>query len=202
MCVVCVFSESPEIISLFFEKDSSQIKFFECFSSIAPSVLVDEMVVASHLARSPYLKSEAFRMTSSLFQMTLKSSDIILFNTEVVAVKFCESVEKALKDGDLIKAKRIRDVLNAFDGFLTFCKSDMGVMSTTVFAPLKEVVGPLQNLKESSGSNVIKSICEKLTERIENEFKQEDIIINDGDMANDKKVQKKKKKKKKRNNHK
>ncbi len=167
-------------------------------SSIAPSVLADEMVVASHEARSPYLKSEAFRILFTLFQIAINSSDALAFDSEVVAVKFCESMKKALNDSELIKAKRIRDVLNGFDGFLSLCNGEKGVRSTKIYKPLKEVVDLLQNLKKSSESNAIKSICDKMSERIENEFKEGEEDNAEKTNDNNKVKKKKKKKKKKR----
>lgn len=153
------------------------------------------MVSASCEARSPYLKSESFRLLSALFQIAEKSSGSLACESDIISMRFCESMNKALHDSDLIKAKRMREVLNCFDRFLSFYNSSKRISNNKQMQKLlKELVVPMQKLMDSSSSNSIKFLCDKLSKRIVNEFKEEDP---DGKTLTKETKDKKKKKNKK-----
>ena len=133
--------------------------------------MINELVTASHEARSPYLKSESFRMIAQLFILNKEDKDDEKNNQsgEVNAilkkacVPLCESLEKAFSVNELVKAKRVRDILKASERILEFTNRHGDECMWNGMSNLSE---PLQTLRSTSASNSVKSICEKLEKSI------------------------------------
>lgn len=153
------------------------------------------MVSASQEARSPFLKSESFRLLAALFQILNNESCESASDPEKLCNNCSESILKAMNDNDLVKAKRIRDVLTCLEAFLTYCKSCKQSSNTNILKSVQLLIVPLEKLHDSSSSQSIKSISNKLLERIRKEFREEDI--EKATVVNSKNTKAKKKKKKK-----
>ena len=156
------------------------------------------MVLASQVARSPFLKSESFRLLAGLFQILNNESCESASDVDRLCNVCCESILQAVNDNDLVRAKRIRDVLNCLEAFLTYCKSCKQSSNTNILKSVRLLVVPLQKLHDSSSSQSIKSISNKLLERIKKEFLEEDIEKDIFVNSKNTKVKKKKKKKQKK----
>mmetsp|Transcript_26163 Transcript_26163/g.39211 ORF Transcript_26163/g.39211 Transcript_26163/m.39211 type:complete len:1332 (-) Transcript_26163:224-4219(-) len=157
------------------QKRNSNIQslVFDDFISACPSdakfALLSELIKASTEARSHYLKSEAFRMISELFHVNENDNLELKSMLQENSTGLCASIEAALGDDGLIKAKRIRDVLKATEKLIDFSSihGDEKLRNAT-----GKLVTPLQALASTSGSVAVKSLCKKMEKSIEEGLEQ------------------------------
>jgi hypothetical protein len=190
--------------------------------SVSQIVLVPSLATAATGARSPFLRSESFRLLSILFNPKLnpKTSEI----DELAARKMQEytpmavaSICASLKDEDMQKTKRVRDVLKAAEKVLDFAKLVSCPISD--FDDLLQAIGNVDDKLQNQGAKMaiekIRSIIHELqnepmiVDDTEEKKKKESQVDDDDDDDDenrdnaeddgaDKKDKKKKKKKKKR----
>jgi len=144
--------------------------------SIARITMTKSLSTAANESRSPYLKSESFRILSDVYSLKQtggdtadSSSNNLLDNASFdalndEALSVLKVIELALQDNDLIKGKRVRDVLKACETIASFISDSktnrevrlsLGILST-----------PLNLLTESSASINVKNVCTKLNTKI------------------------------------
>jgi hypothetical protein len=184
---------------------------------VSQIVLVPSLASAAIGARSPFLRCESFRLLSILFNPKLspKTSEV----DELAARKMLEYTSKAiasictsLKDEDMQKTKRVRDVLKAAEKVLDFAKlsscpiPDVG----DLLQAIGNVEGKLQNQGAKKAIEKVRSIIHELqhepTSVDDSDFKKgshggdddDDENRDNADDDDNKKDKKKKKKKKKR----
>ena len=138
------------------------------YCSLAQATLASPLCKATQEARSPFLKCEAFRLLSMLFSSKPDSDGTELEKAAAKGIEdaqeeFLDSVEAALHDAELRKAKRVRSVLKALEKFL-HCLSPPG--SPELMGALSKVNASVVKLGESD-SNAVKAACTKLTEEID-----------------------------------
>lgn len=182
-------------------------------------VLVPSLASAAIGARSPFLRCESLRLLSILFNPKLNPKTSVV--DELAARKMREYTSRAvasicasLKDEDMQKTKRVRDVLKAAEKVLDFAKlsscpiPDFG----DLLQAIENVDVKLQNQGAKMAIEKIKSIIHELqhepmsvddTEDKKNSQGEDDDDDDDENRDNaeddaDKKDKKKKKKKKKR----
>ena len=132
--------------------------------------MVNELVEASHQGRSPFLKSESFRLLAQLFiakkennEEKNKESEEVNTALKKACAPFCDSLEKAFSGSELTKAKRLRDILKASEKLVEFTNSHGDESTWNAVGALS---GSLTNLHSTSASNSVKSICDKLEKSI------------------------------------
>jgi len=140
---------------------------------LSQRLLLEPLCKASREARSPFLKSESFRLLTLLFSkksIEMKAED----NPDQVHVIFLAAVEAALKDEEMRKTKRVRVVLKALEKFT----AGLSPLSPESRAKLATIWGLLVKFGEGESEGV-SAICTKLVGEIE------------GKMAEPKKAQEK-----------
>jgi hypothetical protein len=137
---------------------------------IAQALLAKPLADATSSARSPFLKAESFRLMSSLFNSNLnprktdfEKASFLRFEEGVDHV--VKSFALALKDAEMCKLKRLREVLKAFDKVLVFATSDSG--PTFSIKQLHSVTELLEKLKDGTENGSIGSLCIKLLKMAE-----------------------------------
>lgn len=147
--------------------------------SVAKIVLVNPMIEASKEGRSAYIKAESFRILSALYniqtpkdtddnenQSAEEDIDQTSPSLQESIPAFAASLENALNDADseLMKAKRVRDVLKSVEKLVKFAGTCYG--DEKVWDSVEKLGPPVQHLAESSGSNAVQTICKTLLNTI------------------------------------
>jgi hypothetical protein len=174
------------------------------FSSLAQVVLVVPLTTATKEARSPYLKSESFRLLGALFgrsesadgpsELDTRGRESLKANSSVAI----SCITGALQDEEMLKTKRAKDVLKAASKLVAFQKTHQ---KASVCDELVELKGRLEQVNDNSESNGVTSACEKLVSEIDDcvaAMKQETGGTSSNKNADSSKKKKKKKGKKKR----
>lgn len=173
--------------------------------SVAQATLVLPIASAATSARSPFLRCECYRLLAALYNPKLnpQSTDLekeAMKKAGESAAQAMDSIIAGLKDSEMQKAKRARDILKASEKILEFAKTS-GVSLSNVddlSAAIKEVGTKVDN-------NGVKSAVEKINPMIEAMKEQamdvdtkddEEEVAEERDTTNEKKSKKKKKKKK------
>jgi hypothetical protein len=144
------------------------IRFFILFCSLAQATLASPLSKASQEARSPFLKAEAFRLLSILF-VTKPDTEASEWGKaaakglEEVRDDFLTSMEAALQDVEMRKAKRVRVVLKALEKFVAGLSSPCSGGS---LSKLDNVKSLLEKLGESD-SQAVQASCAKLMGEID-----------------------------------
>lgn len=144
--------------------------------SIAKVTMTKSLCLAAIAARSPYLKSESFRILANVYSAkqtsdstaeassnnALSKDSLDVLNNE--AIPSLKAIEVALQDDDLIKAKRVRDVLKACETIVSFISESITNREAKI--SLEILSNPLKSLIESSASSNVKGVCTKLNSKI------------------------------------
>ena len=174
-------------------------------SSLAQVVLVAPLSMATKEARSPYLKAESFRLLGSLFgrsggqedtsEVDARGSKSLEENSRVAVKCICD----ALRDAEMLKTKRVKEVLKAAEKVIAFQEAHP---DASISRDLVEMKACVEKVKDNSESMGVKSICEKLTSEIDDRLivTKQDIESGGKDSESSKKKKKKKGKKKKQTN--
>ncbi len=142
-------------------------------------------------------------MISELFFIT-KDDDLEIKSTlQENSEGLCASIEAALGDDGLVKAKRVRDVLKATEKLIDFVSSHPNEKLWNV---VNKLIAPLETLANTSASDKVKFLCGKIVKSIK-EVEQKASLAsaaatpnekNIGSGTNGKKAKKGKKKNKKK----
>lgn len=140
------------------------------FFSLAQVVLVAPLATAAKEARSPYLKAESFRLLGSLFgrsggpddtsELDARSSKSLQKNSRVVVQGICG----ALRDAEMLKTKRVKEVLKSGEKVVAFQKSHPDASISKDLVEMKDCVEQVKGKSESAG---VKTICAKLANEID-----------------------------------
>jgi hypothetical protein len=166
-----------EAVSEWATKKTTRIEasFFEAlihqYAVIAQACLVPALATSATSARSTFLKSESFRLLSLLYNPKLNSnsSDLekkALQQMNEASDRVLESVETALKDDQMSKAKRIREVLKTTEKVISF-QTMSGRIGTVDSTRLCEIRKLLEQLKSNNESQAVKTISENLLKLID-----------------------------------
>ena len=143
----------------------TQLLFRIHSNSIAKCVLTNGLVVSSIEARTPYLKAESFRVLSSLFNITKDDNDEVQSALARSSTLLCNSLTNALGNDELTTAKRVRDVLRAAEKLVMFMSNNC-CDDHNLWKEANKMTESIHSLMNSSSSNAVKSICEKLDKKI------------------------------------
>jgi len=175
--------------------------------SIAKMVLTAPLIEGSKNARNAFLRTECFRILSTLYitQAPDEKSDV---ENEITALKkyavdFTNNLADALRDEEMTKAKRAREIVKCAERLVKFANIHGDAAIWAGFEGLKAAT---HELLEKSESSAIQSICKKLESDIADGVKvyEEKIAakklesIKTPSSASKKKDKKKKKSKKKK----
>jgi hypothetical protein len=150
--------------------------------------------------RNSYLRSESFRLLSSLY--SVKSTDQEPRNPDEVSTlnhmipTYGSSICKALSDDGMMTSKRAREILKAANKLIKFVGAHMDGNLLTV---LDELEASINVLAEKSESSAIKSICKNVIKDLsEVSSKVRELLVTSIECnSSSKKTSKKKKSKKK-----
>lgn len=167
--------------------------------SLAQVVLVVPLSTAAKEARSPFLKSESFRLLGTLFsrsgdhdEIDGKGRESLKSNSSAVII----SINAALQDEDMVKTKRAKDVLKSASNVVAYVKTNCNASVSQDLAEMKNLA---TQVKESSESSGVLAASEKLVTEIDDCLK---VLKQDSGSKNkaseSTKKQKKKKSKKKK----
>ena len=159
-------------------KKSSRVEaklFEELINMNAPmaqSVLVKPFVNATPRARSSFLKSECFRLVSSLYNPKINQATTDEEKTSLVQImqareSFLEATITTFEDPEMIKAKRLKEVLRSVNNVIFFDSEHVTEGKTLSSNVKKKFQAALQSVAEKSDSDAAKSMCESLLSRIE-----------------------------------
>ena len=163
---------------------------------LSAQVLLDPLTQACDNARSPFLKSESFRLLTTLFSTQSSNG----------AHSFLASVDSALQDEEMRKAKRVRVVLKALEKYIVGLSN---TVSSETVRHLDKISHELLQLAEGDSQGV-SAICRKLVSDMETKQKElqhqaaaedetkKSAIVAGAGPDSDLSSKKKKKKKKKR----
>jgi hypothetical protein len=132
--------------------------------SYAQVSLTHELAKAAATARSPFLKSEAFRLLGLLHNPKLSTGQKELGelgDARVVAASdtVIDAVISAFEDPEMNKAKRIREVIKTLEKIVVFLSAKPSASHEKQLDRLMEL---LQQSLKSSESKGIQSSCEKV----------------------------------------
>ena len=155
---------------------------------------------AAKAARSPFLKSESFRLLGTLFsrsgdqdEMDTKGQESLKANSSGVI----SSINTALQDDDMLKTKRAKDVLKTASKVVAYQRttSNASVSKDLLF----EMKNLAEQVKESSESSGVLAACEKLVTEIDDCMKvlKQDLVATMTEASESTKKKKKKSKSKK-----
>jgi hypothetical protein len=174
-------------------------------NSLAQATLISPLATAAKEARSPFLKSEAFRLLSVLLSSKPDPNASALekaasSNLHSAAEELMGAIECSLKDDEMKKTKRVRVVLKAAEKVVSSLASPC---SPGVLSRIGVMKTLLQQL-EGSESNAIKNICTKLLSDIDKKqeelsaMKEQQATPSTTTLGSESKKSKKKKKNKKK----
>eukprot|EP00977_Amphora_coffeiformis_P022203 scaffold10591_cov112-Amphora_coffeaeformis.AAC.1 len=173
-------------------------KIFEDLIQQAPdlsgSILPKPLANAAAGGKTPFLKTEAFRLLSLLFNPKLHASESEELTDMIDAVdNVLSACTTALNDTEMKKAKRAREVLKTLERLTEFMDA---AKCTATKSKVDEVKTALKTIGLDSDSQGLKSLVDKVLPRFEN-IKSADV--EEDSKAEDKKSKKSKKKKGKKN---
>lgn len=158
---------------------------------LSSQTLVDALAQSCKDARSPFLKTESFRLLTALFAKH--------FFDDAAAGPFLESVTLALQDEEMCKAKRVRVVLKTLEKYLGAAKND----TAEILSQLDKIAQELQVIA-GGDSQGVSAMCNKIFLEIETRKKDFEMAAEaeakakpaGADSSTSKSKKKKKKKKK------
>lgn len=179
------------------------IAFSFHIDSLAQVVLVSPLVSATKVARSPYMKTESFRLLGALFSRTTSSDGLSELDQrghtslEKHSIDSIRCISVALQDEELLKTKRVKDIMKVAEKVVAFQTARLNSSVSKELAELKDLVGQVEEGSESSG---VTSICERLSKDIDDCLAQieEKSETASGNKTSTKPSKKKKKKSKKK----
>ena len=138
---------------------------------MAQIVLLVPLSTASHEARSPFLKSECFRLLSLV--LAIKPDPQAPSDLDKAAAGKVQEQSKhvvnaiitALEDDEMRKAKRVRSVLKVIEKFVPVL-SGSGI-SSEVIDGLKKTTKLLMDFSTESESKPLQTVCNKLKEEVD-----------------------------------
>jgi hypothetical protein len=177
---------------------------------LAQAVLVESLSAAAGTARSTFLKSESFRLLSLIYNPKLNSNTSSLDKSAVqklvkAADSVLESVVASVKDPEMKKTKRVREVLKTAEKVIAFLASSEA--STLPTKRMRELAESLDQVKDNSESQGVKSDCDKLQSAMKGLLEKDPVDDDDAkevvastktEGAKSKQKQKKKQKNKKK----
>ncbi len=166
--------------------------------SLAQVVLVVPLSTAAKEARSPFLKSESFRLLGTLFsrsgdhdEIDGKGRESLKSNSSAVII----SINAALQDEDMVKTKRAKDVLKSASNVVSCVKTNCNASVSQDLAEMKNLATQVTESSESSG---VLAASEKLVTEIDDCLKVLKQDSGKNKASESTKKQKKKKSKKKK----
>lgn len=168
------------------------------FYRLAQVVLVAPLSTATKEARSPFLKSESFRLLGVLFGRNMDQTDPSELekkgheSLESNSVDVLRNINTALQDEDMLKTKRAKDVLKSASKVVAFQKENPDAAVSKELVAMKYLVDKVKDSSESSG---VDSACDKLLAEIEDRLKVTKQDSGGTDKASESTSKKKKKKK-------
>jgi len=153
---------------------------------MAQILLASPLCTASRSARSPFFKSEAFRLLTPLVGRTIKDSagdhsDVEKKGLDAMSEccnSFVKSLYEAVQDTEMKKAKRVRDVLKTTEKLLEFLEKTSLDMTENLesLVALNDAILKLQTESESKGvtslcgsiNNKLASFIEEVKAKVEN----------------------------------
>lgn len=172
--------------------------------SVAQATLVLPIASAATSARSPFLRCECYRLLAALYNPKLNPQSTELEKEAVKkagesATQAVDSMIAGLKDSEMHKAKRVRDILKASEKLLEFAKASSISLSNVddLSAAINDVGTKVDNNGVKSAIDKISPMIEALKEEAMNVDTKDDEeeVPEERDTTNDKKKKKKKKKK-------
>jgi len=197
-----------DLVNEWATKRTSKVKtiFFENLVqqdlSFAKILLTKPLCQASKDARSSFLKSECFRLLTLFWcgDETKKESHLSEMGDEVVRENcsvFAVSLLEAMKDADMRKTKRIRDLLKSADKFIE-CIQNKTVDERNLINTLGSLSSEICSLKDTTESSGVKSVCEKLCPKIDDFISQSQSRLDKTEKTSSENPPSSKKKKKKK----
>eukprot|EP00546_Thalassionema_frauenfeldii_P005826 CAMPEP_0178909714 /NCGR_PEP_ID=MMETSP0786-20121207/8686_1 /TAXON_ID=186022 /ORGANISM="Thalassionema frauenfeldii, Strain CCMP 1798" /LENGTH=1350 /DNA_ID=CAMNT_0020581867 /DNA_START=22 /DNA_END=4074 /DNA_ORIENTATION=+ len=197
-----------KLVSEWATKRRSHVKtsFFEniveqhlCFAKV---VLVNPLCQASKDARSTFLKCECFRLLSSFWSDNEKKKepDSQEMGAEWLVENcslFADSMFEAMKDAEMRKTRRVRDLLKTADKFIDYIQNKM-VDEPRLINTMTSFISECKTLNETTESSSVKSFCEILRQKIENFISQSQSRLAEAQTISEEPQSSKKKKKKKK----
>lgn len=167
---------------------------------IATFILTKLLNDASMNARNSYLRSESFRLLSLLY--SIQTADQEPRDQDEVSTlqqslpAYGSNICKALGDDEMMKTKRVREILKAADKLVKFVGAHVDGNLLTV---LDELEVSINALAEKSESPAVKSICKNVLKDLSAvSSKVRDLLVTSIERkSSSKKTSKKKKSKKK-----
>jgi hypothetical protein len=135
--------------------------------SVATSVLTNPLVKASKEARNSFLKCECFRILSSLYLVQPSddaSADVGVAALKMAAIPLSSSLVEALKDEEMLKAKRVRDILKTAERLVKFANIHG---DNNIWSGLTELQVVIVSLVKCSESSAVQNLCKKLDRDID-----------------------------------
>lgn len=157
------------------------------------------MLTAARDAR-PFLKLESFRLLSILFSRAAgqsSTSELDTLGLESLTSNsggVIRSVSLALQDEEMLKTKRVKELLKAFGKVVSFQKAQP---DESLSKELREVRDCLEQVRTRSDNSGVKSGCEKLEIDVDDCLTKLEQVAN-GSGGHEKKTESNKKKKKKK----
>jgi hypothetical protein len=157
---------------------------------LAQAVLVESLSAAAVTARSNFLKSESFRLLSLLYNPKLNSNTSSLDNSAVqtlvkAADSVLESVVASVKDPEMKKTKRIREVLKTAEKVIAFLASSTVSNHALPSKRMSELAKSLDQVKDNSESQGVKSDCDKLQSAMKELLKKSPTVAMEEDPVDD-----------------
>ena len=147
------------------------------------------MINATTKARTSYIKSEAFQLLSTLY--TIKKDDNESLHTKSIKIlesnvsNLALSLQSTYKDDEMLKAKRLNDVLKANTLLIQFVKGV--VVSKSFWNNMGSLIELLQSIQMQSTSTSIKTKCGNVMQSIQ------DGLVSHKEVGDELKKEKKKK---------
>jgi hypothetical protein len=134
---------------------------------VAQAALIEPLATAAKSARSSFLKGESFRLLSLLYSAKLnpQASELdrlALKKTEELGETVVASLCNALRDDNMKKSKRVREVLKTTEKVLSFAKA-----CSLSFSNLGEFSELMKESKSKTESQGVQNTFEKLISTIE-----------------------------------
>jgi hypothetical protein len=132
--------------------------------SVAQMKLAGPLAEACKEARSPFLKSESFRLMTSLLTRSVddeKLSKMGRASLQEASSSLAAAVVDALQNEDMKKTKRVRDVLKAAGKLVAFV-AETSQIDPLLLSFLKEMRERLASIKDTTESSGVSNTCGKL----------------------------------------
>lgn len=157
---------------------------------LAQAVLVEPLSTAAVTARSTFLKSESFRLLSLLYNPKLNSKTSSLDKSAYQALlkaadPVLKSVVASVKDPEMKKTKRVREVLKTAEKVIAFLASSAVSKKALPSKQMSELAKSLDQVKDSSESQGVKSDCDKLQSVMKELLKKSPTVAMEEDPVDD-----------------